>query len=151
MSDLYKQPILVLMWAYSSALAGRFVYSEAAKSKGVLTACDMLLLDTIMEGYESLSSRLGATPSIVLFVMPEINVLLDRLKTRGQVGDEHLNETVLRDLRSRHEELARLYLDLGMEIVMVNEVLTPSCYVTFESEFLHYIRFAIHEVNDMFT
>ena len=125
---------------FSSPMAGRFVYSEAAKSRGVLTAFDMMLLDTIMEGIECLASRLGATPSVILFVMPTLSVLLDRLKTRGQIGDEYLNEDVLLDLRSRHEELARLYMDMGFEIVVVDQVLSPTCYVTFEAEFLHYLR-----------
>ena len=34
----------------SSHMAGRFVYSEAANSRGVMSAFDLLLLDTMLEG-----------------------------------------------------------------------------------------------------
>ena len=40
----------VIVPRFSSHMAGRFVYSEAANSRGVMSAFDLLLLDTMLEG-----------------------------------------------------------------------------------------------------
>ena len=66
---------------------------------------------------------------------------MKRLESRRQVGDDHLDEGVLRDLLLRHEELLKLYLDSGHEVVVVRDALTPTCYEQFEKEFYHYLKY----------
>lgn len=125
---------------FSSPLASRFVYTEVSKDRGFLSAHDLLLLDTLMEGIEALSSRIGATPSAVVFLCPPIQALLQRLSSRGQVGDEQLNAGVLADLQRRHNDLAGLYINMGFDILLCKADLTPEVYPVFEAEFYHYLR-----------
>ena len=111
-----------------------------SKDRGFLSAHDLLLLDTLMEGIEALSSRIGATPSAVVLLSPPVQVLLNRLVSRGQVGDEQLTEDVLVDLQKRHNELAGMYINMGFDILLCKIDLTPEVYPVFEAEFYHYLR-----------
>ena len=130
-------------------MSSRFVFTEASKDQGFMSAQDILLLDCLMEGIEALASRVKAAPGAVVFLAPPIDVLLRRLVTRGQVGDAGLNEKILVDYQRRHEELAVMYYDLGFDLLVCRTELTPDIYPQFEKEFFAYIRCNMHVRSDL--
>ena len=121
-------------------MASRFVYTEALKDQGYMSGHDVLLIDTLLEGIESMAARIGANPGAVLFLAPPMDVLMKRLGYRGQVGDDGLGHYVLKDYLRRHEELAHLYTNLGYELLVCREELTPAVYAVFEDEFYSYLK-----------
>ena len=108
----------------------------------VKSICYVLCAE-LFSGIEALAGRLGATPSVVLFIMPTLEILMRRLETRLQVGDAYLTKEVLADLILRHEELLKLYIDSGYEVAVVRTELTPAQYEHFEEEFYHYLRYTV--------
>ena len=121
-------------------MAARKVFTEALKARGILSAMDVLVTDILTQAVETVSARLGAKPGAVVFLQPKVSVLMARLKTRGQTGDEVLSKERMVDNYNRHEELLRTYIDMGYDVLLVRTNITPDLYDRFLLEVYSYAK-----------